>query len=152
MSEDSKRGTLLAAYDGSPSAIAALTWASKNAPLLNLEIEVVNVWEYAESSLDVAGVGLGSAGYVGESDPKMWSDRILSDGISLVFDGKADGVKVTSIEGGTVRRLVELSKSAELLVMGSRGHGKLADLILGSISESCSAKSNCPVVIVHAPA
>ena len=113
---------------------------------------MVNVWEYAESSLDVAGVGLGSAGFVGESDPKQWSDRILNDGISLVFNGKEDGVEVISIEGGTVRTLVELSKSAELLVMGSRGHGKLADLILGSISESCTAKSKCPVVIVHAPA
>lgn len=152
MSEGKERGRMLAAYDGSPSAVAALTWAAKNAPLLNLEIEVVNVWEYAESALDVAGVGLGSAGFVGESDPSVWSDRILSDGISLVFEGKADGVKVTSVEGGTVRTLVELSKSAELLVMGSRGHGKLADLLLGSISESCTAKSNCPVVIVHAPA
>jgi len=152
MSEGKKKGRMLAAYDGSPSAVAALRWAAKNAPLLNLEIEVVNVWEYAESSLDVAGVGLGSAGFVGESDPKAWSDRILSDGISLVFEGKEDGVKVTSVEGGTVRTLVELSKSAELLVMGSRGHGKLADLLLGSISESCTAKSKCPVVIVHAPA
>lgn len=140
----------LVAFDGSPSAIAALNWAAKHAALLGLEIEVVNVWEYAESPLDMAGVGFGTSAYVGESDPKIWSDQILKSGVGLVFGPGADQVKTTSVEGSVVRTLVELSKGAELLVMGSRGHGKFADLILGSVSESCSAKSKCPVVIVHA--
>ncbi len=152
MSTYTQAGIALVAFDGSPSAVAALTWAAKSAPLLDLKIEVVNVWEYAESPLDVAGVGFGSAGYAGESDPQIWSEQILKEGISSVFGSSADGIKATSVEGGTVRTLVELSKGADLLIMGSRGHGKLADLILGSVSESCSAKSKCPVVIVHAPA
>lgn len=141
--------TLLVAFDGSPSAVAALTWASENASLLGLEIEVVNVWEYAESPLDVAGVGFGSGGYVGESDPKIWSDQILKEGVRIVYGDHFDQVKMTSVEGSVTRTLVEMSSSAKLLVMGSRGHGKFADLILGSISASCSAKSKCPVVIVH---
>ena len=150
MSNNQTEGIALVAFDGSPSAIAALTWASKKAPMLGLEVEVVNVWEYAESALDVAGVGFGSNGYVGESDPKLWSDQILKTGIAVVYGDRADQVKSTSVEGSIVRTLVDLSKGAEILVMGSRGHGKLADLILGSVSESCSAKSKCPVVIVHA--
>ena len=143
-------GVLLVAFDGSPSSKAALEWAKKNAPLLDLTIEVVNVWEYAESPLDVAGVGFGSGGYVGESDPKIWSDQILNDGVGVVFGENSNHVKVTSVEGGVVRTLVEMSKSADLLVMGSRGHSKFADLILGSVSESLSAKAKCPVVVVHA--
>ena len=145
-----KSGIMLVAYDGSPAAKAALEWAAKKASLLHLKIEVVNVWEYAESAVDVAGVGFGSSGYVGESDPRIWSNQILKEGVSEVFGRAADHVTVTSVEGGTVRTLVELSKGADLLVMGSRGHGKFADLILGSVSESLSAKSKCPVVIVHA--
>ena len=149
MSTDQK--IMLVAFDGSPSANAALKWAAEHASQLEMQIEVVNVWEYAESALDVAGVGFGSAGYVGESDPQSWSDGILKEGVSAAFGKQADEIKVSSIEGGVVRTLVELTKGASLLVMGSRGHGKLADLILGSISESCAAKSKCPVVIVHAP-
>jgi len=152
MTKHIEMGKALVALDGSPSSIAALAWAAVNAPLLKLEIEVVNVWEYAESSLDVAGVGFGSAGYVGESDPKIWSEQILKEGVSLVLGADTGGIIIRSVEGGTVRTLVELSKGADLLIMGSRGHGKLADLILGSVSESCSAKSKCPVVIVHASA
>ena len=143
-------GVVVVAFDGSPSSKAALEWAKTNAPLLDLTIEVVNVWEYAESPLDVAGVGFGSGGYVGESDPKIWSDQILNDGVGVVFGENSNHVKVTSVEGGVVRTLVEMSKSADLLVMGSRGHSKFADLILGSVSESLSAKAKCPVVVVHA--
>ena len=150
MSTTSDTHVALVAFDGSPSSIAALNWAAKHAALLGLEIEVVNVWEYAESPLDMAGVGFGTSAYVGESDPKIWSDQILKSGVGLVYGPGADQVKTTSVEGSVVRTLVELSKGAELLVMGSRGHGKFADLILGSVSESCSAKSKCPVVIVHA--
>lgn len=144
-----ENGIMLVAFDGSPSSKAALEWAEKKAPLLDLTIEVVNVWEYAESSLDVAGVAFGSGGYVGESDPKIWSDQILKDGVGVVFGENSHHIKITSVEGGVVRTLVEMSNGADLLVMGSRGHSKFADLILGSVSESLSAKSRCPVVIVH---
>ena len=143
-------GIMLVAFDGSPSSKAALEWAKSKAPLLSLDIEVVNVWEYVESALDVAGVGFGSGGYVGESDPKIWSNQILTDGVATVFGDDATHIKVNSVEGGVVRELVDMSKGADLLVMGSRGHSKFADLILGSVSASLSAKSKCPVVIVHA--
>jgi len=143
---------MLVAYDGSPSSKAALMWAAKYAPILNLEIIVVNVWEYSESALDVAGVGFGSSGYVGEADPKIWSKEILKSGVAEVFGEQATNIQTRSIEGGVVRTFVDLSKEAEVLVMGSRGHGKFADLILGSVSESLTAKSKCPVLVVHAAA
>lgn len=145
-------GTMILAFDGSPSSLAALNWARTNAPLLNLEINLVNIWGYIESAIDIAGVGFGSAGLITAEDPKAWSEQLLSNALSQLSDSNPEGVKVTSIEGGVVKVLVELSKGAELLVMGSRGHGKLADLILGSVSESCAVKSQCPVVLVHAPA
>ena len=143
---------MLVAFDGSPSSLAALQWAHDHAELLHLAVKVVHIWEYAETALDVAGVGFGSAGFIGESDPKAWSEQILINGVVQVYGERATGVSAESIEGGVVKTLVELSKSAALMVIGSRGHGKFADLILGSVSESCSAKSKCPVVIVHASA
>jgi nucleotide-binding universal stress UspA family protein len=152
MRSESSTGSMVVAFDGSPSALAALNWAIEKAPLLHLEIHLVHIWEYSESSIDIAAVGFGSAGYVGEGDPKSWSEQILSHGLSSLAQGVGEGIRTDSIEGGVVKTLVELSKEAQLMVMGSRGHGKLADLILGSVSESCSAKSKCPVVIVHAPA
>jgi nucleotide-binding universal stress UspA family protein len=151
MNSENSLGTMLVAFDGSPSSLAALNWAVEKAPLLKMKIDLVHVWEYSESSIDIAAVGFGSAGYVGEGDPKVWSEQILSNALSSLPAELSAGIRTESIEGGVVKTLVELSKEAQLMVMGSRGHGKLADLILGSVSESCSAKSKCPVLIVHAP-
>ena len=146
------KGLMLVALDGSPSSITALEWAAKHASGLKMNIEVVNVWEHVDSTLMVAGMGFGADAYVGESDPKVWSDQILNQSVADIFGTGSDHVKKTSVEGAVVRTLVEMSKGADLLVMGSRGHGNFTDLILGSIPTSCSAKSKCPVLIVHAPA
>ena len=151
MNTENGKGLMVVALDGSPSSVAALEWAAKHAAGLKMNVEVVNVWEHVDSTLIVAGMGFGSDAYVGESDPKAWSDQILQESVSQIFGARSDQVKVTSVEGGIVRTLVEMSKGADLLVMGSRGHGKFTDLILGSVSASCTAKAKCPVLIVHGP-
>jgi len=143
-------GVLLVAYDGSPSAKAALRWAAKNAPLLNLKVEVINVWARVESVIEIAALGFGSSGFLGEGDPEAWSKLLLEEGVSEVFGPEAKNIKLHSIEDRTVKTLVDFSGKVDLLAMGSEGHGKLNELILGSVSESLSRKSKCPVVIVHA--
>jgi nucleotide-binding universal stress UspA family protein len=54
------------------------------------------------------------------------------------------------IQGAAAAVLVEESQDADLLVVGSRGHGGFAQLLLGSVSQQCAHHSECPVVIVHA--
>ena len=143
-------GVLLVAYDGSPSAQAALKWAARNAPLLDLRIEVINVWARVESVIEMAALGFGSSGFLGEGDPEAWSKLLLEEGVSEVFGPEAENIKLHSIEDRTVKTLVDYSRKVDLLAMGSQEHGKLNDLILGSVSESLKRKSKCPVVIVHA--
>jgi nucleotide-binding universal stress UspA family protein len=46
--------------------------------------------------------------------------------------------------------LIDEARSADLLVVGSRGRGGFAGLILGSVSHQCATHASCPVVIVHA--
>jgi nucleotide-binding universal stress UspA family protein len=55
-------------------------------------------------------------------------------------------------EGAPATVLVDESRQADLLVVGSRGHGGFAGLLLGSVSQQCSHHAACPVVIVHASA
>lgn len=58
-------------------------------------------------------------------------------------------VVATALEGSPAAVLVELSKDAGLLVVGSRGRGGFKGLLMGSVSQECTAHAHCPIVIVH---
>ena len=58
----------------------------------------------------------------------------------------------TSIEeGNPAKVLIERSKEADLLVVGSRGHGGFAGMLLGSVSQHLVAHADCPLVVVRRP-
>ncbi len=57
-----------------------------------------------------------------------------------------------ALDGPAAKVLVDAADDAELLVVGSRGHGGFAGLLLGSVSQQCAHHAQCPVVIVRGPA
>ena len=60
-------------------------------------------------------------------------------------------VEKAVVEGPAAQTLIGAAKGAELLVVGSRGRGGFAGLLLGSVSQQCAHHASCPVVIVRAP-
>lgn len=81
-------------------------------------------------------------------DPAAEATKVLEDAISKLDTGYP-GVQIPTLvtKGHTAQMLVESSESADLLVVGSRGHGKMADMPLGSVSDHCVAHSHCPVLV-----
>jgi nucleotide-binding universal stress UspA family protein len=77
-------------------------------------------------------------------------------GLQTILDeeqvASTDEVPVTAIlaEGAAAAALLDVAKEADLLVIGSRGHGGFTGLLLGSVSQQCATHSPCPVVVVHA--
>jgi nucleotide-binding universal stress UspA family protein len=85
-----------------------------------------------------------------ESQPKLQALGVL-DGLVAELEKRTPEVDVrTAIEeGNPAKVLIERSKGADLMVVGSRGHGGFAGMLLGSVSQHLVAHAECPVVVVR---
>jgi nucleotide-binding universal stress UspA family protein len=134
-------GTIVVGMDGSDTSVSALRWACDVASRSGAAVEAVITWQWP--------TGLGPAmafpaGYDPEGDARTMLDEDLGP-MAASHPAVVIGSRV--IEGRAAEVLVEASRTAELLVVGSRGHGAFAGMLLGSVSQHCASHALCPVVI-----
>ncbi|MEJ7793778.1 MAG: universal stress protein [Gaiellaceae bacterium] len=152
MKRDTERanGLIVVGVDSSEGAKEALRFALDEARLRQATLRVVHSWQYGyigvsgmEGFSPVVGADLGDL----PRNAEVALDATLHE---VVTD--ADGVVIERhvVEGSPATVLVDESRHADLLVVGSRGHGGFAGLLLGSVSQQCAHHAACPVVIVHA--
>ena len=138
--------TIVVGVDGSASSRKALTWAAAEAAEHGADLVVINVWEH--TLLPPAGSVSVSEHYV--PDP---SQRTADDLLKVIREelGEEPPVLVQAQvkQGRPAKVLIEESAGAELLVVGKRGHGGFAGLVLGSVSQHVAAYAKCPVTVVH---
>jgi nucleotide-binding universal stress UspA family protein len=142
----SKRGRIVVGVDGSPSSVRALRWALEQARLTGAPVCAVGAWEVPASPTWLAV----------EEDIGNWEKGALTvlDGAVKDATGDAESLPVQRevVCGHPAKVLVDASTDASLLVVGSRGHGGFAGLLLGSVSQHVVAHASCPVVVVHTAA
>jgi nucleotide-binding universal stress UspA family protein len=146
MSPDRVAGTgrIVAGIDGSEASLEALSWAARQADLTGSVLEVVMTWEWPSS--------LGWAVPVPEDfDPEADVRRTLDNAIDPIRVAYA-GIVVEGrvVNGHPAPSLVEAASGADLLVVGSRGHGQFVGMLLGSVSEYCVSNAECPVLVHRA--
>ncbi len=135
------RGRIVVGIDGSESSVDALRFAVRTAQAFGTSLEAIAVWSYPAGA-EVALL----AGW----SPEDNAHEILETAAQAVFGSDLPTWFSTATKPGSpARALIEESTGAEMLVLGSRGHGGFAGLLLGSVSTACAAHAHCPVVIVH---
>ncbi|MFT2752968.1 universal stress protein [Clavibacter sp. Sh2088] len=129
-------------FDGSPASESALDRAILIAGSLGVPVRVVVAWHHPVSSGQFPLSG----------DPGADARRLL-DGTLAARSGTEPPTRITgaAVEGLPARVLVAESRDAQMLVVGSRGHGGFAGLLLGSVSAACAERAECPVLVMHAP-
>jgi nucleotide-binding universal stress UspA family protein len=142
MMTQSRRPTIVVGVDGSSGSLAALRWAARQARVTGTGLRAVTAWQYPRPyGYEVA---------VTDWRPDAEADLIANTAIESAVQ-QLGGVSVETevVEGHPAVVLTGQSEDAELLVVGSRGHGLLTGVLLGSVSEYCASHSACPVVIVR---
>jgi nucleotide-binding universal stress UspA family protein len=134
--------------DGSESSLAALRWALDQANSAGGEIEAVLAYDYGFAWIDV-GSDAQAAWMQGAADRAHGAlRRALRDSLPDPPPVTVHGIVV---EGAPADVLVEVARHADLLVVGTRGRGGFAGLLLGSVSQRCAERAECPVVVVPQP-
>jgi nucleotide-binding universal stress UspA family protein len=149
MNGDQTPGRIVVGVDGSLSSRAALAWAVRQAGLAGASVEAVTAWHYPVMA---GGVPIGLTGELDNSDYREWAASALDQTIKQAVgpDGPVR-VSATVREGNAAQVLAEVADGADLLVVGSRGHGGFTEALLGSVSQACVHHAECPVVIVREP-
>jgi nucleotide-binding universal stress UspA family protein len=140
-----KPGTIVAGYDGSAEAAAAIHWAAQQADLRGCPLHIVHV-----SMWPLLTHKLGPVPGVADSGLERSAQAILEDGVSHA-KAAAPGLSVhsTLLHGLPASYLAEISAGQEMVVVGSRGLGGFLGLLVGSVSLELAATATCPVAVVR---
>jgi nucleotide-binding universal stress UspA family protein len=144
--------TIVVGVDHSPGAREALRFALTEARLRGARLRAIHTWQPPYPG---AGFGFTENAYrVDElSELRSAAEAALDATIEEAIPNAGEvEIERRVIEGTPAGVLVEQSRGAELVVVGSRGLGGFRGLLLGSVSQQCAHHAACPVVIVHAPA
>jgi nucleotide-binding universal stress UspA family protein len=134
---------MIVGVDGSESSVAALRYAADLAPKLGLRLRALAVWNYPSFLY---------GGYYPQLDwtPEDDARRIVAKAAEEVFgETPPEWFATRTLQGRPTEVLLAESEHAEMLVLGSRGHGGFAGLLLGSVSAACAEHASCPVLVVH---
>ena len=133
-------GRIVVGVDGSQPSQQALRWGARLAATFGARLDAVIAWEFPTSY-----------GWVPtEWNPVQDTEKVLHDAVQAVFGHQPPaGLRRQVREGGAAKVLLDSCEGAIMLVVGSRGHGGFAGLLLGSVSANVAEHASCPVLVIH---
>lgn len=137
---------IVVGIDGSDESAEALRWALDEARLRKATVRAVHAWRDAYT----LPPGYGPPEDFDFAALSYEATQFLSTFVAGVVGDSSDvTIEEITTEGPAASVLVEAAAGADLLVVGSRGHGGFVGLLLGSVSQQCAQHAPCPVVIAR---
>jgi nucleotide-binding universal stress UspA family protein len=140
--------TIVVGVDGSPESRAALAWALDEARLRGARVLAVHAWTAPEAyAFDAPTATMPAM----EDALRQVGERVLESAVSETVAAAEVDVPVERrvVDAGPAEALLAAAGDAALVVVGSRGRGGFASLLLGSVSNQVAQHAPCPVVIVR---
>ncbi|WP_193782743.1 universal stress protein [Streptomyces sp. E2N171] len=145
------QGPVLLAADGSPAGNAAASFAFTEAALRGAPLMAMHVWNTWSEPTPYEDPGDPLSVVVDLDQLEQRHRRLLEEAMSPWMAAHPDVVVQPRLERGRVRQtLLEATRGAQLVVAGTRGHGGVAGMLLGSVSQALLLHAECPVTVVRA--
>ncbi|MCW2803998.1 MAG: hypothetical protein JWN06_2215 [Propionibacteriaceae bacterium] len=138
--------SVVVGHDGSAGADAALLTALEFADRLKAPVTLVRSWSVATAPRPADW----TFGYVPSSDELQQAvlDELRTRTETSVSRFPDVAISYLAVQASPAKSLIELSRTALMLVVGSRGMGGFAEMVLGSVSDQCVRHAGCPVLVV----
>lgn len=142
--------TIVVGIDGSDASKQALRWAIEEARVHGARVTALYAWEPPAPVPEVGPMpAIDLVDFVGEF--RGAAEKRAADMVEEVVGGDTSvTVEPVAVEGSPAEALIDASRNADLVVVGSRGHGGFTSLLLGSVSHQVAQHAECPVVIHRA--
>ncbi|MGW2559394.1 universal stress protein [Streptomyces sp. NPDC001514] len=134
---------IVVGIDGSPSSYGALRWAVKHAGLIGATVDAVAAFELPGAH------GWSAPAVDADFDAEAAKEGLVREVREVLGDTGETRVHERLVRGNPTEALLEAAEGAELLVVGYRGRGGFARMLLGSVSQQVAQHAPCPVVIVR---
>jgi nucleotide-binding universal stress UspA family protein len=144
---------IVVGVDGSPSSDSAVRWAAREAAMRNVPLSIVHIIERPPWGM----LALGGGAVPPPTETSEWrktgGEEIISAARKLAEDSVKNAsdlqVHVAVYFSATGPALFDLSTHAQMIVVGSRGHGRVERVLLGSVSAGLIHHAHCPVAVIH---
>ena len=130
---------IVVGVDASPHSKSALLWALDQAMSKSGTVTAVLSWQIPFFSVP---------GGFDRDELEAGAKALLLQTVHAVAPHPPVPLQTVLAEGDPIESLLRASADADLLVLGTRGRSAFAGLLLGSVSQACSAHASCPVVLV----
>lgn len=138
---------IVVGVDGSPASKVAVDWAARDAAMRKVPLTLVHVANGVVAPWSQAPLPTGFGEWQQQRGHQFIDDAIRVAAEATIETGPVQ-VKTEMYYSATVPTLVDLSKEAEMVVVGSRGQGAFGSL-LGSVSTGLVHHAHCPVAVIH---
>lgn len=139
---------IVVGLDGSHGSHQALDWAVKHAALEHTPLTVIAVHEVAASAWTGNPI-VYPQDKPEEEKARQAAQEAVTKAVEELGGSQPESVTVRAESGQAANVLIEASKTADLVVVGSRGAGGFANLLTGSVSAKVVSHAHCPVVVVR---
>jgi len=141
---------IIVGVDGSHDAHRALEWAMQEAVARHAPLTVITVHQVAASAWTGVPIFL-PVDEPSVEQARQAAEEAVAKAAAELGQSQPVPVTVRAVSGLPAQELIEASRDADLLVVGSRGGGGFARLVLGSVSDQVARHAHCPVVVVPGP-